>query len=71
MRSSMRSIAATAVRRRSGGGVAESIDLTWNDTGLARAQYRDWAAYRTLNLTIESSTDVEQFPEEAWRPAGA
>jgi hypothetical protein len=58
------------VRRRRGSGVAESIDLTYNDRGLSVAQYRDWAAYRTLNLTIESSTDVAQFPEDTWRPAG-
>jgi hypothetical protein len=58
------------VRRRRGSGVAESIDLTYNDQGLSVAQYRDWAAYRTLNLTIESSTDVAQFPEDTWRPAG-
>lgn len=59
-----------SVRRSAGGGVAESIDLTYNDQGQTRAQYRDWAAFRTLILTIESSTDVEQFPEETWRPAG-
>jgi hypothetical protein len=58
------------VRRRRGSGVAESIDLTYNDQGLSVAQYRDWAAYRTLNLTIESSTDVAQFSEDTWRPAG-
>lgn len=59
-----------SVRRRSGGGVAESIDLTWNGGGLARAQYRDWAAFRNLNLTVESSNDVASFPEDTWRPAG-
>lgn len=59
-----------SVRRLAGGGVAESIDLTYNDQRQARAQYRDWAAFRTLILTIESSTDVEQFPEATWRPAG-
>jgi hypothetical protein len=59
-----------SVRRRRGSAVAESIDLTYNDQGLSRAQYRDWAAYRSLNLTIESSTDVAQFPEDTWRPAG-
>jgi hypothetical protein len=58
------------VRRSSRGGTAESIDLTWNDRGLARAQYRDWAAYRTLNLTLESSTDVASFPPDAWTPPG-
>lgn len=59
-----------SVRRRRGSAVAESIDLTYNDQRLSRAQYRDWAAYRSLNLTIESSTDVAQFPEDTWRPAG-
>jgi hypothetical protein len=58
------------VRRNSRGGTAESIDLTWNDQGLARAQYRDWAAYRTLNLTLESSNDVSSFPEATWTPPG-
>lgn len=59
-----------SLRRRRGSAVAESIDLTYDDRGVSRAQYRDWAAYRTLNLTIESSTDVEQFSEDTWRPAG-
>jgi hypothetical protein len=59
-----------SVRRRRGSAVAESIDLTYNDQGLSRAQYRDWAAYRSLTLTTESSTDVEQFSEDTWRPAG-
>jgi hypothetical protein len=59
-----------SVRRRRGSAVAESIDLTWNDQGVARAQYRDWAAYRSLNLTTESTTDVAQFSEDTWRPAG-
>ncbi len=60
-----------SVRRRRGSAVAESIDLTYNQTGLARAQYRDWPAYRTLNLTIESSTDAEPFPDATWLPPGA
>jgi hypothetical protein len=59
-----------SVRRRRGSAVAESIDLTYNDQGLSRAQYRDWAAYRSLTLTTESSTDVAQFSEDTWRPAG-
>lgn len=60
-----------SIRRSAGGGVRESIDLTWNDAGqLGRAQYRDWAAYRTLNLTVESQTDVAGFPEETWSPPG-
>ncbi|MBW3569554.1 MAG: hypothetical protein KY467_00480, partial [Gemmatimonadetes bacterium] len=59
-----------SVRRRRGSAVAESIDLTYNDQGVSRAQYRDWAAYRTLNLTTESSSDVQPFSEDTWRPAG-
>jgi hypothetical protein len=60
-----------SVRRSARGGVAESIDLTYTQAGiLERAQYRDWAAYRTLNLTVESQTDVAGFPEETWTPPG-
>ena len=60
-----------SVRRLSGGGVAESIDLTWGDQGPSRAQYRDWAAFRNLTLTVEQSTDVESFPEDTWTPPGS
>ncbi|HEX2081365.1 MAG TPA: hypothetical protein VHG08_26915 [Longimicrobium sp.] len=59
-----------SVRRLSGGGVAESVDLTWGDQGPSRAQYRDWAAFRNLTLTVEQSTDVESFPEDTWTPPG-
>ncbi|HEU4883283.1 MAG TPA: hypothetical protein VFT45_13575 [Longimicrobium sp.] len=59
-----------SVRRRRGSAVAESIDLTYNAQGVSRAQYRDWAAYRSLTLTTESSTDVAQFSEDTWHPAG-
>jgi hypothetical protein len=59
------------VRRSARGGTAESIDLEYNASGLASARYRDWAAYRTLNLTLESSTDAASFPEQTWTPPGA
>ncbi|HST63467.1 MAG TPA: hypothetical protein VLK84_32450 [Longimicrobium sp.] len=59
------------VRRSARGGTAESIDLEYDATGLASARYRDWAAYRTLNLTLESATDVPSFPESTWTPPGA
>lgn len=60
-----------AVRRIVRGGVAESIDVTYDDRGaVRRTQYRDWAAYRTLTLTPESQTDVASFPEETWTPPG-
>jgi hypothetical protein len=60
-----------SVRRLEGGGVQESIDLERGGDGtLRRATYRDWAAYRTLNLTLESSTDVAAFPDDVWSPPG-
>ncbi|HWK90457.1 MAG TPA: hypothetical protein VNP72_10760 [Longimicrobium sp.] len=59
------------VRRSVRGGVAESIDLTYDAQGaLQRAGYRDWAAFRSLNLTLESSNDVAPFPEATWTPPG-
>jgi hypothetical protein len=58
------------VRRSSRGGTAESIDLEYDARGLSRARYRDWAAYRTLNLTLESATDVSAFDEATWTPPG-
>lgn len=60
-----------SIRRSSRGGAAESIDLTYSDAGqLQRAQYRDWAAYRSLTLTVESLANVAGFPEETWSPPG-
>lgn len=60
-----------AVRRLERGGVRESIQLSYADDGALRGtEYRDWAAYRTLTLTPESSTDVASFPEETWSPPG-
>ncbi|HET6762893.1 MAG TPA: hypothetical protein VFH27_04450 [Longimicrobiaceae bacterium] len=59
------------VRRLVRGGLAESIDLTRAaDGAVQRASYRDWAAYRTLTLTLESAADVEPFPEDTWTPPG-
>jgi hypothetical protein len=59
------------VRRNTRGGVAESIDLEHSEAGnLQSARYRDWAAYRSLNLTVESQTDVTGFPEATWNPPG-
>lgn len=57
------------VQRVVRGEVVESIDLSWSDAGeLDQTRYRDWAAFRTLVLTPESSTDVASFPENVWRP---
>jgi hypothetical protein len=61
-----------SVRRIRSGGVQESIDLERGSDGALRtARYRDWVAFRTLNLTLESSNDVAFFPEDIWSPPGA
>lgn len=61
-----------SVRRVGKSGALESVELTRSAAGeIQRAEYRDWAAYRTLVLTTESITNVEAFPESTWTPAGA
>jgi hypothetical protein len=60
-----------SIRRLVRGGLRESIELTRAaNGGVAKAEYRDWAAYRTLTLTLESSADVAAFPEDTWTPPG-
>jgi len=60
-----------SVRRLRGGGVQESVDLERAaDGSLKAARYRDQAAYRSLNLTLESSTDVASFADDVWSPPG-
>jgi hypothetical protein len=60
-----------SVRRLRRGAVAETVELTRDAAGEpTRALYRDWAEYRSLTLTIESSADVPGFPEDTWNPPG-
>jgi opacity protein-like surface antigen len=60
-----------SVRRLKGGGVQESVELERAADGALRAaRYRDWPAYRNLNLTLESSTDAASFPDDVWSPPG-
>jgi hypothetical protein len=60
-----------SVRRLRGGGVQETVDLERAaDGSLKAARYRDQAAYRSLNLTLESSTDVASFADDVWSPPG-
>jgi hypothetical protein len=59
-----------SLRRTRGRGVAESVELTHDARGVARAQYRDWAAYRTLTLTVEAHADAAPFPDDTWTPPG-
>ena len=50
-------------------GVIESVNLTYTPEGdVSRANYRNWAEFRELNLEVESRQNVASFPEEIWRP---
>lgn len=65
--------AGTATRLRSmerlvGGSRVESVRLTWTSTGLTRAEYRNWAAFRELILDYESITDASPFESTVWEP---
>lgn len=61
-----------SVRRSRSGGVQETVELERGPDGsLKSARYRDQAAYRTLNLTLQSSTDVASFSPDVWSPPGA
>jgi hypothetical protein len=58
------------VERIARGGVVESLDLSWSaPRTLARARYRDLAAFRELILNFEETTDVPSFPDAIWNPA--
>ncbi|HEX2091059.1 MAG TPA: hypothetical protein VHG28_01610, partial [Longimicrobiaceae bacterium] len=60
------------VRRDARSSARESIALTYSDAGqLRRAEYRDWGAYRTLILNIETINHVESFPEDTWLQGSA
>jgi hypothetical protein len=59
-----------SLRRLRGRGVAESVELAHDQRGVARAVYRDWPAYRSLTLTVESLTDAAPFDEAIWSPPG-
>jgi hypothetical protein len=59
-----------ALRRSRGRSVAESVEVSHDAAGVRRAQYRDWAAYRSLTLTVESHADAAPFPDATWSPPG-
>lgn len=60
-----------SVRRLRGSAVQETLELDRGADGALRAaRYRDQAAYRSLTLTLQSSTDVASFPESTWTPPG-
>jgi hypothetical protein len=61
----------TQVRRLKGSGVQESVELERaGDGSLKAARYRDWPAYRNLNLTLEQSTNAASFSDDIWSPPG-
>lgn len=60
-----------SVRRLKSGGVQESVELERaGDGSLKAARYRDWPAYRNLNLTLEQSSNAASFPDDIWTPPG-
>jgi hypothetical protein len=60
------------VRRVGGSGALESLALTYTAAGvLQKAEYRDWGAYRTLVLNIESNDDAARFPQDTWLAGAA
>lgn len=59
------------VRRVGKSNTLETVSLAYSPQGaLARAEYRNWAAYRTLVLNIESVENVAAFPQATWNPGG-
>jgi hypothetical protein len=61
-----------SVRRTKSGGVQETVELERGANGALRsARYRNTPAYRTLNLTLEQSSDAASFPDDIWSPPGA
>lgn len=59
-----------SLRRTRGRGVAESVDLDYEGGAVSRAVYRDWAAYRSLTLNVETHEDAAPFDEATWSPPG-
>lgn len=60
------------VRRVGGSGALESLSLGYTAAGaLQKSEYRDWGAYRTLVLNIESIDDAARFPQDTWLPGAA
>ena len=60
-----------SVRRSKGGGVQETVELERTAAGALRsARYRNTPAYRSLNLTLQQSTDAASFPDDIWTPPG-
>jgi len=61
-----------SVRRIASGGVQETVELERaGDGSLKSARYRNTPAFRTLNLTLEQSSDAASFPDDIWSPPGA
>jgi len=50
-------------------GPLETVSLERDGAGgIARARYRDWAAFRDLTLEIDSIAPAASFPDAIWTP---
>lgn len=59
----------TRVERAGSRGVLETVTIERNDAGaIATARYRDWTAFRDLDLTVEEVRSESPFPATIWRP---
>lgn len=59
-----------SVRRARGRSALETVDVERRDNGVIRsARYRNWAAFRTLDLVFDSFDESEPFPASIWLDA--
>ncbi len=50
-------------------GVVETVSLDRAGNGaISRTRYRDWAAFRDLELVVEEVVPSSAFPPDIWRP---
>lgn len=50
-------------------GVVETVSLDRSGDGaISRTRYRDWAAFRDLELVVEEVVPSAAFPPDIWRP---
>lgn len=59
------------VQRLDGSTRLESLRLRRDTTGLRSAEYRDWAAYRTLTLAFEGAPAAALFDPAIWLTGNA
>jgi len=64
------SFALTRLERAGARGVVETVSVEYasGSADPARISYRDWTAFRDLNLSIDEVRGVASFPTGIWRP---